>query len=299
MHFLRQILLAIFGCTLSFAQSQLVVDEAGTEFVVVGFDGTTPLIVDKLTGTLRNSPSRQFRIKEAQSFGDGIIELRGITVFARNHSLVKHLPRPDDLKAQPMSFSTEYFSKTTQSSLFVTFELKGHGVLVARALPPLAAEKWVKLELDQTIPERDDSAPPFDATVRFFSNGEELQKAASPLENIQVISDLIIAKIIKEKNYRNSKLKVHSRVNPIYPKQLESEGIRGAAQIRCVIEVRGRVSEASILSASHPDFGEAALLAAKLWRFIPEIKSGEPVESKVTIPFNFSSPDPNKKPAKN
>jgi TonB family protein len=47
-----------------------------------------------------------------------------------------------------------------------------------------------------------------------------------------------------------------------------------------------------VKSASDPAFGEAALGAVKLWRFLPRVKDDYPPETRADVPVVFSQPNP-------
>ena len=66
---------------------------------------------------------------------------------------------------------------------------------------------------------------------------------------------------------------------------------RGQAIISIHIDARGQVSNPAVKSAAAPAFGEAALAAVRLWRFVPEVKGGRPVEAQVDLPFDFTPPE--------
>ena len=88
---------------------------------------------------------------------------------------------------------------------------------------------------------------------------------------------------------------VHS-VQPAYPPPLEEEGIEGRAIVRMRIDTRGSVSEAQVLSATHPLFARSAVRAVSQYRFTPAKQNGRPVESSFTQTFRFrvseENPDP-------
>ena len=54
----------------------------------------------------------------------------------------------------------------------------------------------------------------------------------------------------------------------------------------------GDLLDPVIKSASQPAFGEAALRAVKLWRFLPRVKNGYPVETVADVPIVFTLPGP-------
>ena len=71
------------------------------------------------------------------------------------------------------------------------------------------------------------------------------------------------------------------------PPPLEEEGIEGRAIVRMRIDTRGSVSEAQVLSASHPLFARSAVRAVSQYRFTPAKQNGRPVESAFTQTFRF------------
>jgi len=74
---------------------------------------------------------------------------------------------------------------------------------------------------------------------------------------------------------------------PAYPESLKKLGTMGEAKILTKIDATGAVTEASVKSATHGDFGAAALEAVKAWRFKPAEEDGKPVATTVTIPLQF------------
>ncbi len=75
---------------------------------------------------------------------------------------------------------------------------------------------------------------------------------------------------------------------PTYPPSLLVREVEGSATIRVLVGTDGRVREAIVVSATHPDFGKAALRQAlKAWRFKPATRGKEAVEDWVTIPITY------------
>jgi periplasmic protein TonB len=75
---------------------------------------------------------------------------------------------------------------------------------------------------------------------------------------------------------------------PDYPTALLNKSVEGSATIRVLVGTDGRVREAQVVSATHPDFGKAAVRQAlKAWRFKPATRGGEAVEDWVTLPVSF------------
>jgi Ca-activated chloride channel homolog len=80
--------------------------------------------------------------------------------------------------------------------------------------------------------------------------------------------------------------KATKKVQPAYPPIAKSANVKGAVQIQVTISETGEVMSAQAISG-HPLLREAALQAAKQWRFKPTEISGEPVNAQGIISFNF------------
>jgi len=76
---------------------------------------------------------------------------------------------------------------------------------------------------------------------------------------------------------------------PVYPQALEDSGRDGTAKITFTVTTKGLVKDPVIKSASEPEFGESALEALKEWRFRPGTEDGDPIDMKVTLPFQFTA----------
>ena len=81
---------------------------------------------------------------------------------------------------------------------------------------------------------------------------------------------------------------------PIYPEVLLDSGRDGMAKLTFTVNERGLVENPVVSEASEPEFGEAALVAVREWRFRPATEDGKPVSKKVSLPFQFTAP-PEKK----
>jgi TonB family protein len=66
--------------------------------------------------------------------------------------------------------------------------------------------------------------------------------------------------------------------------------VSGSATIHFTISPNGRVQEPSVKTATSPEFGEAALVAARQWRFLPKVEHGRAVATAAEMPFAFLPP---------
>ncbi len=78
-----------------------------------------------------------------------------------------------------------------------------------------------------------------------------------------------------------------NKVQPSYPPIAKAARAAGAVQVQVTISEEGRVIEASVVSG-HPLLREAALQAARQWRFKPTELSGVPVKVQGVLTFNFT-----------
>lgn len=81
--------------------------------------------------------------------------------------------------------------------------------------------------------------------------------------------------------------KTLKRVQPSYPPLAKAARVSGATQVECLIGESGEVLKAVVISG-HPLLRDAALHAARQWRFEPTIQSGRPVKIRGVLNFNFA-----------
>ena len=77
-------------------------------------------------------------------------------------------------------------------------------------------------------------------------------------------------------------------VKPIYPPEARAAGVQGVVILELRIATDGTVADARVLR-SIPLLDEAALQAARQWRFAPTAVNDEPVEVMMTVTINFRS----------
>jgi TonB family protein len=75
-----------------------------------------------------------------------------------------------------------------------------------------------------------------------------------------------------------------------YPEALLGRRPSGRAVIALRIGTNGRVYDLAVKSATDPAFGEEALAAMRLVRFLPRVKNGHAVETRAEIPIDFTPP---------
>lgn len=83
---------------------------------------------------------------------------------------------------------------------------------------------------------------------------------------------------------------VITEVKPAYTPQAMQQRIQGSIWTSVVVGPTGDVIDASITKSLDPEFGldAEALRAARLWKFKPAVKDGQPVAVRVTIELTFT-----------
>lgn len=76
------------------------------------------------------------------------------------------------------------------------------------------------------------------------------------------------------------------RVNPVYPELAKKAGIEGTVVVKVLVNTKGDVEQVEILK-SHPLLDDAAMEAARQFKFKPGKQRDKFVKVWVSIPFNF------------
>lgn len=121
-----------------------------------------------------------------------------------------------------------------------------------------------------------------------FSGGMEvLQSEIPPLQCDQALDNMIAARLPAGPD---AAPQIFIGPGPEYPEALLKTKTTGNAMISLRIGSNGRVYDPAVKSATDPAFGEAALKAVRLWRFLPRMKNGRPVETQAVLPIDFTPP---------
>jgi TonB family protein len=126
-----------------------------------------------------------------------------------------------------------------------------------------------------------------------FAGGLELLTTKMPAEFRDRAVDKMILKRIT--GVQEAMPKFFTGPPPEYPRALLKAKTVGQAVITLRVGANGRVNDPVVKSATDPAFGESALVAARLWRFLPRVKDGRPVETVLNVPFDFHPPKPAEK----
>ena len=76
-------------------------------------------------------------------------------------------------------------------------------------------------------------------------------------------------------------------VNPRYPETAKGLGVQGLVMLEAVIDSHGVVGDVTVKNG-HPALSQAAIRAARQWKFEPATLDGEPVSVYFALAVNFT-----------
>ncbi|HZU85611.1 MAG TPA: TonB family protein, partial [Polyangiaceae bacterium] len=85
---------------------------------------------------------------------------------------------------------------------------------------------------------------------------------------------------------------VVQHVDAVYPPSALSERKHADVVLALTVDTDGHVSKVDVLESGGADLDEAATVAARQWTFIPAMRDGKPVASRIRVPFHFAPPAP-------
>jgi TonB family protein len=199
-----------------------------------------------------------------------------------------HLAATDDYHNNQFHYRAKFESADALEDVFMTLELEitnvgkriyvyevGH--MEARTPKPLE----VALPMGQYLGAGQ-------LTRHLFVAGAEVLQSEMTEEYRQEQLDRMVAKRIA--TAKQSMPKPFFGSMPAYPAALQQAGLKGKAVVNMLVSAQGKVLDPVVESASEPPFGEEALAAVRQWRFLPRVVDGQPVETRVSLPFAFDPP---------
>jgi protein TonB len=78
-----------------------------------------------------------------------------------------------------------------------------------------------------------------------------------------------------------------TRVMPVYPAEALKKRVRGNVVLRVLVDENGEPKDIKVVQGARSDLNDAAIAAARQWRFEPATKKGWPVRTYTTVRFSF------------
>jgi iron complex outermembrane recepter protein len=89
---------------------------------------------------------------------------------------------------------------------------------------------------------------------------------------------------------------VVQRVDAVYPPSALAARLYADVLLTVTVDAEGHVSKVDVAQSGGPELDEAALVAARQWTFVPALREGKPVASRIRVPFHFAPPAPTSAP---
>ena len=264
------------------AQSALYVEYQGKGHLVRAARDNQPCI--ELQGKLQPVKGYQIALKEAKDYLPALVSIKGIKATSFELQEVN----TSQAFNHELRFSAEFESAYPLQNVFLLLDLDSEA----------SGKGYFLYEIGELIPHKPRSialtAPlsrPLGAgqfTIHLFSNGAELLHSLMPAGACERALDRMIARRVGK--LQDAGPQPFIGPSPQYPDKLKKSKIEGAATIAVRITPTGAVADPQVMTATAAEFGEAALAAARLWRFIPAVRHGQAVEVKAEMPFAFKAP---------
>jgi TonB family protein len=85
---------------------------------------------------------------------------------------------------------------------------------------------------------------------------------------------------------------VVQHVDAVYPPSALSQRKHADVVLALTVDADGHVSKVDVMESGAPDLDEAAVVAARQWTFVPAMRDGKPIPSRIRVPFHFAPPAP-------
>jgi protein TonB len=89
----------------------------------------------------------------------------------------------------------------------------------------------------------------------------------------------------------NRQLIPRVQFQPQYPTEAAMEGLEGSVTVRITIDKEGNVTEAEIVDFTDREFVRPVQRAVYRWKFVPQMRNGQPVEFTGLWEFPFTLTD--------
>ena len=280
------LLVAGLGALSLRAQNYLVVEVKGQTKVVQKIADSVMYIEED--GKLKPVSATRSGLMPAPEFLPAIVAVRDVSAHTSGLTLSGN------------TVNKEFRFQATLESLYrledvfcvLVLELKRGGKRictqgVGELLPRTPREIFAGVDLEEELGEGK-------YQLHIFSQGREvLHSGQTQLFRDKILDRMVSKRIAGLKDAPPSPLIGPA---PEYPKQLLKAKLKGEVELSLHVTRTGVVVDPVVERATDPAFGEAALAAVRMWRFLPRMKGGQPVETTVSVPFAF---EPQADPGKN
>ena len=271
------------------AQQVLFVKQGDRFEPVVSMEAAAPVVVvdGKLGPAALTGGQFTYATGPAKTFAPYFVTVRNLAIAAQDH-ITDPNGRPED---RELSFRADFDSAVAVDGVYLALEVKGS----TTSVNDLYAYEVGRLRPGVTTPVQflmrfDADWADCKATLHLFAGGLEVLHSEMPPAQVARNLDQMVQ--VKLKGVTNAPPKPFMCPPPAYPAAALGSDAAGSATIAFEIGITGAVLDPVVKQASQPEFGQAALAAVRQWRFLPRMKNGQPVATRVELPLNFKPPVP-------
>ncbi len=233
-------------------------------------------------GALVPASSRRFGMGTAEEYLPVFVEIRNLRVRTR---FAESIDDGATFNSQ-FEFYGEFVSAYRLDDVFVLLDFtlpNGNKSFFLREIGSLEPYKvrWRRFEISIPNVLSDTSYQ-----LHLFVGGAEVPQSEQPAEYREAVLARMVARRIKGRP-DGPPVRL-TGPPPEYPSKVAPGTTKARAVVRLGISTDGVVTDPVVVSASDPAFGESAIAALRQWRFLPQIKGGQPVASTVELPFDFA-----------
>jgi TonB family protein len=239
--------------------------------------------VDDGTGKLVLASGDKYGLGPAPEYAPVYVSIRHLKVETRALELMENGAEIN----REFSFRGEFESPYPLKNVFVVLDMNTEDAgktLFVREVGNLEPRELRSVEITLRLNQHLGAGH---YNLHLFSDGAEVFHSEMPFNLVEHKLDQIVRRRVK--GLTDSPPRPFIGPAPEYPEKLRRAKVQGSAMIRFTISPNGRVLDPEVKSASDPAFGEAALAAARQWRFLPKVKGGTPVSSAAQMPFTFGA----------
>ena len=266
------------------AQHVLLAEDAGKLYVVCAARGPRPYV--EKDGKVESIDTHRFVLREVPEYLPAFISVRDISVRTTSMTIGLSGQQINNNFFFDATFESMYRLKDVFLVLYLDTEREGKAIFLSE-IGNMEPDKAVPISIGVPVNGPLGSG---NYSIYVFAGHSEVLQSMIPFGVQEAALDRMVAKRVE--NVRDAAPRLFIGPFPKYPPSLKKANIRGQALISLRIGANGGVYNPKVASATDPAFGEVALTAVRLWRFLPKVKDGIPVETQANVPFNFAPPDP-------
>jgi TonB family protein len=262
------------------AQHVLIAGDGGQMYLVCSANGTVPRV--QKDGKIVSIIPHGYALREVDEFAPVFVKVSNVNVGTSSDN--------SGQLNNDFHFNADFESDSRLTDVFVVLALDSERAGKTLFLWGIGTLEPKKAKGVSIIVPMDSPIGSGHYSLHVFSGGAEVMQSMVPFMESEAALNRMVASRIK--GVHNAAPKFFFGAAPDYPPELKKANLKGQAIISVRIGANGDVYDPFVKSATDPAFGDEALRAVRIWRFLPKVKDDYPVETKVEIPIVFSRPNP-------